>query len=31
LLQLNNEARVIVDERGHDLVEVLARIPRGTE
>ena len=28
LLQLNNEARVIVDESGHDLMGVLARLPR---
>ncbi len=27
LLQVNNEARVIVDERGHDLVGVMGRIP----
>lgn len=27
LLQLNNEARVIVDEAGHDLVGVLGRLP----
>lgn len=27
LLQLNNEARVLVDERGHDLVGVLGRLP----
>lgn len=28
LLQLNNEARVLVDETGHDLVGVLGRLPR---
>jgi hypothetical protein len=28
LLQLNNEARVLVDENGHDLVGVMARLPR---
>ena len=31
LLQLNNRARVVVDEQGHDLVGVLGRLPRGTE
>lgn len=31
LLQLGNAARVLVDERGHDLVGVLGRIPRGSE
>jgi hypothetical protein len=28
VLQLNNEARVIVDERGHDLMGVMSRLPR---
>jgi hypothetical protein len=28
LLQLNNEARVLVDENGHDLMGVMARLPR---
>lgn len=28
LLQLNNETRVLVDDTGHDLVGVLARLPR---
>lgn len=31
LLQLGNTARVLVDERGHDLVGVLGRLPRGSE
>lgn len=30
ILQLNNTARVIVDEAGNDLVGVLGRLPRGT-
>lgn len=30
ILQLNNEARVIVDEAGHDLIGVLGRLPRPT-
>ncbi len=30
LLQLGNTARVLVDERGHDLVGVLGRLPRGS-
>lgn len=29
LLQLNNEARVLVDETGHDLMGVMSRLPRG--
>ncbi len=28
VLQLNNDARVIVDETGHDLVGVMSRLPR---
>jgi hypothetical protein len=30
ILQLNNEARVLVDETGHDLMGVLGRLPRPT-
>lgn len=30
LLQLNNRARVLVDETGHDLVGVIGRLPRPT-
>ncbi len=30
LLQLNNAARVLVDEQGRDLMGVLGRLPRGT-
>ncbi|NVB79817.1 MAG: hypothetical protein HOV81_15585 [Kofleriaceae bacterium] len=30
LLQLNNEARVLVDETGHDLMGVMSRLPRAS-
>lgn len=30
LLQLNNEARVLVDETGHDLMGVMGRLPRAS-
>ncbi len=30
ILQLNNVARVLVDDRGHDLMGVLGRLPRAT-
>jgi hypothetical protein len=31
LLQLNNDARVLVDSEGHDLVGVLSRLPRSPD